>query len=667
MSGPAIAQYLIRVALVLLAAAAPMSVPGSPAGEPKRPNIVFLMADDWSAPHSGVMGDRVVKTPTFDRIAKEGVLFRNAYVSAPSCTPSRFAIATGQYHWRLDEGADLWGSLARDVPVYPELLEAAGYHIGFSRKGASPSRHTYRRRNPLGERYRDFDEYLQSRNPGRPLCYWYGSGDAHRPYDWRSGLNSGMKLDDIEVPAYLPDNETVRTDLADYYWEVQRYDRDSAAIIARLEQEGELENTIIVMAGDNGMPFPRAKATLYDSGTHVPLAIRWGSEVAGDRVVDDFVSLTDLAPTFLEAAGLPRPKAVTGRSLLHILRSSRQGRVDPERDFTLTGMEKHVYSYPSRAIRTAHYLYIRNFNPQDWRNGQWSWPSREGDFSFNIDPAPAKWFLVDHKDDPSIAPLYEMAFGRPPPEELFDVQADPDQIHNLAADPAFQETLERLRTRLSRELLATEDPRFATFGYQSRTVAGWPVYVRDNLDQSPKAEVVLRLLGEKLREISDWLQPVDLESLRQVPFWIGDDKVRGPRGEYHPNAEWLRDNGFRAAKAKAIEFDDADFFVDKMKEQPMMVLHELAHAFHHQVLGNEDPSIIAAHAQAVESGRYDRVERANGKFERHYALVNRQEYFAELTETYFGRNDFYPYTRDQLRQFDPQGFKLVERIWLGRY
>ena len=640
---------------------------GSLCAYAERPNIVFLMADDWSAPHAGIMGDPVVKTPTFDRVAKEGVLFRNAYVSAPSCTPSRFAIVSGQYHWRLGEGVDLWGSLARDVPVYPELLEAAGYHIGFSRKGAAPSRHTYRRRNALGDRYKDFDEYLETRNPRQPLCYWYGSGDAHRPYEWQSGLKSGMKLEDVEVPAYLPDNETVRTDLLDYYWEVERYDRDSAAIIARLEQEGELENTIIVMAGDNGLPFPRAKATLYDAGTHVPLAIRWGSEIVGDRVVDDFVNLTDLAPTFLEAVGLSRPKVMTGRSLLGILKSSREGLVESERDHVLTGMEKHVYSYPSRAMRTAEYLYIRNFNPQDWPNGQWSWPTRDGDFSFNIDPAPSKWFLVDHKDDPAVEPLYRMAFGRPPPEELFDVRADPDQIHNLAADPALSETLAKLRARLGRELLATEDPRFEKFGYEDRTIAGWQVHVRSSLDKTPRAEAVLRLLGEKLREIADWMQPPDLESLRQVPFWIGDEKVRGPRGEYHPSAEWLRDNGFRASKAKSIEFDDADFFLDKMGEQPMMVLHELAHAFHHQVLGHDDPSIVAAHAQAVASGRYDRVERGNGEFDRHYALTNPKEYFAELTETYFGRNDFYPYTREQLQEFDPRGFKLVERIWLGKY
>lgn len=126
----------------------------------KRPNILFLMGDDWSWPHAGALGDPVVKTPTFDRIAREGVLFENAFVSAPSCTPSRLAIVTGQYHWRLGEGVNLGGSLAKDVKVYPEMLQVVGYRIGFARKGAAPSKHIYRGSDPFGPRFDSFQKFF---------------------------------------------------------------------------------------------------------------------------------------------------------------------------------------------------------------------------------------------------------------------------------------------------------------------------------------------------------------------------------------------------------------------------------------------------------------------------------------------------------------------------
>ena len=331
-----------------------------------KPNVVFFMADDWSWPHAGILGDPVVKTPNFDRVAREGMLFENAFVSTPSCTPSRFSILTGQHHWRLEEGDSLGGSLREEFDVYTEMLEAAGYRIGRYGKGAWPSKHTFRHRDCFGERFRSFDEFIKERRPGEPFCFWFGGADPHRPYQWQVGVDSGIKLEDVRVPACLPDHPTVRTDLADYYWEVQRFDREVGRVLTRLEAMGELDNTIIVVSGDNGMPFPRCKATLYDLGTRVPLAVRWGAKVKGNRTVEDFVSLCDFAPTFLEAAGLQPGKAMTGRSLLPILRATRSGQIDPARTYVLTGMERHVYPYPSRAIRTRDFLYIRNFDPAAW-------------------------------------------------------------------------------------------------------------------------------------------------------------------------------------------------------------------------------------------------------------------------------------------------------------
>jgi N-sulfoglucosamine sulfohydrolase len=199
------------------------------------PNIVFLMADDWSWPHAGAYGDAVVKTPTFDRIAREGVLFNNAHVSAPSCTPSRMAIVTGQHHWRLNEAANLGGSLDKDVEVYPELLQAVGYRIGYARKGAGPSKHEYTGRDPFGPKFKSFAEFYNRREPRRPFCFWYGAGEPHRPYRYGEGAKSGIDPRTVKLPACLPDNETVRNDFADYLHRIQMYDAFCGHIIAMLK------------------------------------------------------------------------------------------------------------------------------------------------------------------------------------------------------------------------------------------------------------------------------------------------------------------------------------------------------------------------------------------------------------------------------------------------
>jgi len=384
----------------------------------KLPNILLLLADDWSYPHAGALGDKVVKTPTFDRIAKEGVLFENAFVAAPSCTPSRGAILTGQYHWRLGSAMNLWGSLPKDCRVYPNLLEGIDYHIGCTRKAFAPTKNVGWQHNPAGPRFRNFKEFMKSRPKNKPFCFWFGSGDPHRAYEWESGVNSGMKIADVRVPECMPDTEQVRTDICDYYWEVQRFDRDAGEILKLIEDKGELDNTLVVITGDNGMPFPGCKATLYDGGTRVPLAIRWPKRIQGGRVIEDFVSLTDVAPTFLEASGLDIPHEMTGRSLMNILLSGKSGQVDQERASVVTGMETHCTSYPCRAIRTKGYLYIRNFDPSNWDPGT-------NEYHYNIDPSPSKTYMMENKGRASVAPLYKRAFGKRPEEELYDLSKDP--------------------------------------------------------------------------------------------------------------------------------------------------------------------------------------------------------------------------------------------------
>ncbi len=440
----------------------PLFALASWANAAERPNIVVLMADDWSWPHAGALGDQIVKTPTFDRMVRKGVLFERAFVSSPSCTPSRMAIATGQWHWRLGEAQNLGGSLAKGVPTYADLLAEAGYHVGFSRKGASPSMHTYRGTDPFGPRFKNFESFLSERKKGTPFCYWYGSGAPHRPYVLNSGKAAGMKPEEVELPPGLPDRPTVRNDLLDYYAAVRNFDREASVILAQLEKDGELENTLVVMSGDNGMPFPRAKATLYDTGTRVPLVMCWGKQVKAGRSVSDFVSLCDLAPTFLEAAGIPSPKAMTGRSLFPQLKSKRSGQIDTDRDHVLTGMSRHCFPYPRQALRTDRYLYVRNKNPEKWMTGRRQgppqifdfskrhWPEGAEAFCFNIDPSPAKQYMLTHPADPLVQACWTQAFGPYPREELYDCNNDPGQLHNLAQDPDRANELRTMRKRLNK-------------------------------------------------------------------------------------------------------------------------------------------------------------------------------------------------------------------------
>ncbi len=451
------------------------------AGEPdrKRPNILFCLADDWSWPHVSIAGDKVVKTPTFDKVARQGVLFENAFVSSPSCTPSRGAILTGQWHWRLEEGGNLWSTLQAKFDVYPDLLEEAGYHVGYTRKGWAPGRDAPggRTRNPAGPRYKNFSEFRKSQPKGKPFCFWFGSSDPHRAYKWQSGVKSGMKLEDVEVPACMPDSETVRTDICDYYWEVQRFDTEVGELLKILEADGELENTLVVISGDNGLPFPRCKSNLYDMGTNVPLAVRWPAAVKGGRVVEDFISLADLAPTFLEAAGLKPTEQMTAKSFLNILTSGKSGRVDRKRDHVLTGKERHVVcqetgtgGYPMRAIRTHDYLYIRNFKPERWPSGAPKGYSQPIDINIarprgthfgygDVDAAPTKSYMLKYRDDPKVKRLFELGFGKRPAEELYDLAKDPDQLNNVAVESGYAKVKKKLANALMAELKVTKDPR----------------------------------------------------------------------------------------------------------------------------------------------------------------------------------------------------------------
>ena len=531
----------IPLAVCVFAALLSTAACGDKTAQTKRPNIVFFFADDWgryaSAYRTGEddkTPNAVVNTPHFDRIAKEGVLFTNAFVTAPSCTPCRSSLLSGQYFYRTGRGAILQGARwDAKIPSYPLLLQKAGYHIGHTYKVWSPgspanapygaaktaynsagrrfnrfSQFVSPKSNPKSAKQQLYDEavgnfeaFLKKRASGQPFCYWFGPTNVHRK--WIAG--SGKKLWGIDpdklkgkLPPFLPDVPVVRQDFADYLGEVQAFDHAVGLLMKKLETMGELENTLIVISGDHGAPgFPRGKCNLYDFGVHVALAVRWGKNVRpkssfaprknalsrserrlSGRVVTDFVNLMDLAPTFLEAGGVKPPSVMTGRSLLPVLVSKKNGQVDAKRDYVVVGRERHVAAvrkgnlpYPQRAIRTKNFLYIRNFKPDRWPMGDdrnitaTSAPSKDkltnntfvtfGD----LDASPTKAFVVLNRNKPGMRKYYDFAFAKRPGEELYDLRKDPHQIHNVAQDPEYAKTRADLYARLMGILKETRDPR----------------------------------------------------------------------------------------------------------------------------------------------------------------------------------------------------------------
>ncbi|MFP4248921.1 MAG: sulfatase [Armatimonadota bacterium] len=430
----------------------------------ERPNILFILSDDQSWPHTGYAGDPVVRTPAFDRVAEEGVIFTNAYISSPSCTPSRGAILTGRNHWELEDAGNLWSTWP-GWRVYPEAFEDAGYHVGHCYKGWGPSDPRFRHvNNPAGPRYDDFASFM-SAGDGEPFCFWLGSTRPHRPYVEGSGVQAGMRLDDVEVPPFLPDSRPVRADIADYLLQCEAFDAQVAEALRMLEESGQYENTLIVVTSDNGMPFPRAKANLYDFGTRMPMAVAWPGEVAGGRTVTDFVSFADFAPTFMEAAGLAPLPEMSGRSFLDVLTSGRSGRVDTSRDRAHCGRERHSIGrqggvgYPMRSLRTDEFLYILNYEPDRWPAGP---PPH---YPCDVDGGLTKSYLIENADLPEVAPLFELAFGQRPGEELYDLRRDPGQMVNVAAIPEYDAIRRRLQGELLAYLAETGDPRLEENGF----------------------------------------------------------------------------------------------------------------------------------------------------------------------------------------------------------
>lgn len=465
-----------------------------------RPNILIAISDDQSFPHASAYGDQAVSTPAFDRVAKTGVLFRNAFTPAPGCSPMRAAFLTGRQIWQLREAGTHGSYFPTDLPVFTNQLASAGYHVGMTGKGWGPGRADGWEHNPAGKLYSkrtlaapagianvdyagNFEDFLDDRDADRPFCFWFGGKEPHRVYKQGIGQQNGIDLTKVTVPSFLPDSQTVRSDIADYLFEIQWFDSHLDRMLTKLHEIGQLENTLVIVTSDNGMPFPRAKANVYEYGIHMPLAISWPAKIDAGQDTDDLVSLIDVTRTIFDAAQVAPEQSdqLAGQSLLpHYARHSTDSKPKP-RTAVFSGRERHSSSrfntlgYPCRCVRTKTHLFIRNFTPERWPAGA---PQKYDKAKFtaagdltgqklggphggyhDIDDGPTLQWMIGNRSNTNVAKLLSAAVDLRPAEELYDIVNDPGCLDNLASSDAAQPIKRRMSSELESYLTRTGDLR----------------------------------------------------------------------------------------------------------------------------------------------------------------------------------------------------------------
>jgi arylsulfatase A-like enzyme len=457
-------------------------------GQQKTPNILFCIADDVSYPHMRAYRTTWLNTPGFDRVSQEGLLFHRMYTCNAKSAPSRACIITGRNSWQLEEACNHWSDFPAKFKSYPEVLAENGYKVGATGKGWGPgfaNDSLGNPRNMVGEMWNqiklapptkgisnidyaaNFKGFLKNKPKGQPFCFWYGALEPHRGYDFGSSLKAGKNINQIDsVPSFWPDNEVVRTDMLDYALEIEHFDKHLVAILQALEETGELENTIVIVTADHGMPFPRAKGQEYEYSNHVPFAMMWkkGITKAG-REIKDLLSFIDLTPTFLAVAGIPEEKSgmqpIEGKSFLDLL---TKGNSKPQRDYVLIGKERHDVGrpddqgYPIRGIIKNDFLYLVNFETSRWPAG-----NPETGY-MNVDGSPTKTEVLKARRNPETEIYWQLSFGKRQEEELYNISEDRECMANLAEDANYDTLKKQLRSELLQKLTEQQDPRMFVRG-----------------------------------------------------------------------------------------------------------------------------------------------------------------------------------------------------------
>ncbi len=441
-------------AAVLLLLLAGCATPKPSVGFTSPRNVVVFIADDLGAGDLGCYGHPVVRTPNIDRIAREGIRFDRAFLTTSSCSPSRASILTGRYPHNTG-AQDLHMALPAGQKSVARYLRAAGWHTMAAGKwhlGAAEKSHWDRIEECGGKDTAGAATRLLSERPkDKRFFFWVASVDPHRPYG--EDLPAPHDPSKVVLPPYLPDHPLIRKEMTQYYGEIERLDRHVGEILAELERQGELDRTFIVFLSDNGMPFPRAKTTLYDSGIRTPLLMRCPSLIERGTVSKELVSSVDLAPTILDLAGVVAD-SMQGKSIVDQL-------LEPEaavREAVFAEANWHDFDQFTRAVRTPRFLLVRNYY---WDKPLWN----------SVDSIHSETWkgMMELKQAGKLTPAQAFLFRETRPlEEFYDLREDPHSLRSVVDDPKYREPLASVRIMLDNWRVETEDamPR-------ERRLEGW--------------------------------------------------------------------------------------------------------------------------------------------------------------------------------------------------
>jgi N-sulfoglucosamine sulfohydrolase len=449
------------ITMIRLAVLLSLTLATAPAAqESTRPNVVLILADDMAWNDCGAFGNPKVKTPNIDKLAREGLRFDRAFVTASSCSPSRSSLITGRYPHGTDAEELHWPLPAGQL-TFVEKLKESGYYTAAAGKWhlGNPAKARFdlvREANPAGFQLATTKDakarmtaegsgavqggadqwvpVLRDRPKDRPFFLWLAALDPHRDYE-TGAIPEPHRPEDVVVPPYLPDVLEVREDLALYYDEIGRLDHHVGLVLAELDRQGVADETLVLFLSDNGRPFPRCKTTLYDSGIRTPLIARWPGQIKPRGRCESLVSTVDLAPTILKLARLEPGPTVQGKDLAPLFK-------DPSakvREMIFAERNWHDFASHGRAARSERFKYIRN-------------DDADRPLTPPADAVRSPTFLAMRRlrDEGKLTPLQSSCFAKPRPvEELYDLEADPDETVNLAADPKFAETLAGMRRALA--------------------------------------------------------------------------------------------------------------------------------------------------------------------------------------------------------------------------
>jgi uncharacterized sulfatase len=439
-------------------APAPAAAPQQqPAARDTRPNIVVFIADDLGFGDTGAYGDPNANTPAFDRLAASGMSFNEAFVASPACAPSRAAMLTGLMPARNGAEANQ-AAPRRDIRKLPSYLQELGYEVvAFGKVGHYVQTRNYGFDLVEHDGYHDpqatlsADRWLRMRKSDKPLAIFVGSNWPHVP--WPDGPE-GYNAQQLKLGAKMVDTPETRDLRSRYYAAVSRMDQELGNTLSAVD-ETLGKNTIVLFSSDHGAQWPFGKWNLYDTGTRVPLIVRWNGVVKPGTKTGAMVSWVDILPTLIDVAGGKPPETIDGRSFAPLLRGNPayKGRSEI---FTTHNNDGDVNVYPMRSVRTERWKYIRNLHPEyTYTTHIDQYVNRKSDSGMYF----PSWRRAADSDAKAKA-IVDSYYKRPA-EELYDLQADPNELHNLAGDARHAAVLKDMRNRLSSWRTAQGDTREA--------------------------------------------------------------------------------------------------------------------------------------------------------------------------------------------------------------